>query len=166
MKTDKIYLVGFMAAGKTTVGRALAGALRWRIEDIDELIEAQERRTIAEIFRRSGEPYFRAVERHVLRALLPMRHVVIATGGGTFVDPENRRLINADGVSVWLDVAFDVAVVRAPAGGRRPLSADRQQMEQLYASRRAAYQLAHLHLDATRVPAGELVERILDWLRP
>ena len=87
MTADKIYLVGFMAAGKTTVARALAARLGWRAEDIDELIEARERRPVADIFARAGEPYFRAVEREILKVQLPLRHVVVATGGGTFVDP-------------------------------------------------------------------------------
>ena len=107
MTTDKIYLVGFMAAGKSTIAQALAARLGWRAEDIDALIEARERRPIAEIFQKQGEPYFRAVEREILRLLLPLRHVVVATGGGTFMDPDSRAAINMDGVSVWLDVPLD-----------------------------------------------------------
>src|SRR5690349_24735999 len=83
---DKIYLVGFMAAGKSTVGRAVSNRLGWRAEDVDELIEARERQTVADIFARRGEPYFRGVERDIVKLLLPMRHVVVATGGGTFMD--------------------------------------------------------------------------------
>ena len=117
-----------MAAGKTTVARALAARLGWRAEDIDELIEARERRTVADIFARSGEPYFRAVEREILRLLLPLRHIVVATGGGTFMDPENRAAINMDGLSVWLDVPFDdrarAAAGGRPASARRPTGAD------------------------------------------
>ena len=94
MAVDKIYLVGFMAAGKTTVARELAARLGWRAEDVDELIEARERRTVADLFARQGEPYFRGVERDILRLLLPLRHVVIATGGGTFVDQDNRAAIS------------------------------------------------------------------------
>ena len=86
MTPDKIYLVGFMASGKSTIARALAGRLRWQAEDIDELIERRERRTIAEIFAQQGEAYFRTVEREILRMLQPIRHVVVATGGGTFTD--------------------------------------------------------------------------------
>ena len=134
MTVDKIYLVGFMAAGKTTVARALARRLDWRAEDIDELIEARERRSVAEIFARSGEPYFRTMEKEILRLLLPMRHTVVATGGGTFVDLENRAAINRDGLSVWLDVPFDMVLARVPADGRRPLAADRGQMERLFAA--------------------------------
>src|SRR5262249_56745224 len=103
VRADKVYLVGFMAEGKTSVGRALARRLDWRFIDIDELIERQERMTVAEIFARHGEPYFRAAERVVVADQLPARHVVVATGGGTFVDPQNRAAIRSHGVSVWLD---------------------------------------------------------------
>jgi len=162
---DKIYLVGFMAAGKTTVARALAARLGWRAEDIDELIEARERRTIAEIFARQGEAYFRGVEREILHLLLPLRHAVVATGGGTFMDPDNRAAINLDGISVWLDVPFEVVLSRLPADGRRPLAADRAQMERLFALRQAAYAQAHLRIDARQAPAEEIAERIMDFLR-
>ena len=162
MTADKIYLVGFMAAGKTTVARALAERLGWRAEDIDELIEARERRTVADIFARSGEPYFRTLERDILRLLLPLRHVVVATGGGTFMDPDNRVAINMDGVSVWLDVPLDELVARLPADGRRPLAADRAQMERLYAIRQAAYANAQIRIDARGAHPDAVAERILE----
>ena len=162
MKTDKIYLVGFMGAGKTTLAQALARRLGWRVEDVDALIEARERRTVADIFAREGEPYFRSLERQVIWALLPHRHVVVATGGGTFIDPENRAAINADGLSVWIDVPFDVLLNRIPSDGRRPLASDRVQMAVLYESRRLAYEQAQLHLDASRARPEELVEQIIE----
>ena len=158
---DKIYLVGFMAAGKSTVARALARRLGWRAEDIDELIEARERRTVAEIFQKQGEPYFRAREREILKLLLPLRHVVVATGGGTFMDPENRTAINLDGLSVWLDVPFAELLARLPADGRRPLAADRESMERLYAARVAGYSSAEVRVDATGRPE-EVAERIIE----
>ena len=164
MTADKIYLVGFMAAGKTTVARALADRLGWRAEDIDELIEARERRTVADIFSRNGEPYFRALERDILRLLLPLRHVVVATGGGTFMDPDNRGAINMDGVSVWLDVPLEELVGRLPADGRRPLAADRVQMERLYAVRQVAYANAQLRIDARGAHPEAVAERILEAL--
>jgi shikimate kinase len=162
VKTDKIYLVGFMAAGKSTVARALAARLGWQVQDVDELIEARERRTVAELFARQGEPYFRSVEREILKLIVPLRHTVVATGGGTFVDAENRAAINLDGLSIWLDVPLEQVIARLPADGRRPLAADRTGMERLYQMRRAAYQQAHLRLDASHAEVPELVEQILE----
>lgn len=164
MRTDKLYLVGFMAAGKSTVAKALGARIDWRVEDIDARIEAREHSTVADIFARRGEAHFRTTERAVLRELLPLRHAVVATGGGTFADPVNRQRINADGASVWLDISFETVVARIPPDGRRPLAADRATLEGLYRTRRSAYRHAHLRLDADRAPAGELVERILEWL--
>ena len=164
MTSDKIYLVGFMAAGKTTVARTLAGRLGWRAEDVDELVEAQERRTIADIFARSGEPYFRGIEREILRLLFPLRHVVVATGGGTFMDAETRGAINLDGLTIWLDVPFEELVARLPADGRRPLAADRAQLERLYVARQAAYAHARLRIDASGARPEEVTERILEAL--
>ena len=164
MRTDKLYLVGFMAAGKTSLARALGARLSWRVEDIDELIEARERLTIADIFAQRGEPYFRVVERETLRLLLPLRHTIVATGGGTFADPENRAAINRDGLSVWLDVPFEEMVARIPADGRRPLAGDREHLQRLFAIRQVCYAEATLRLDARRVPVGELVERVVEWL--
>jgi shikimate kinase len=162
---DKIYLVGFMAAGKTTVARTLAARLGWRAEDVDELIEARERATVADIFAKHGEPYFRSVEREILRLLMPLRHAVVATGGGTFMDAESQQAIGLDGVSVWLDVPLATVIARLPTDGRRPLSADRAQMERLFAMRQAGYARANLRIDASG-PADAIAERIIHELWP
>lgn len=164
MKTDKIYLVGFMGAGKSTVARALARRLDWQAEDIDTRIEQAERRDIAAIFRQHGEPYFRACERQALLDLLPRRGVVVATGGGTFMDPRNRELMLRDGMVIWLDVPFSTVLDRVPLDGRRPLAADRGALEALYNQRHAAYQLAPVRVDASRGPVDLLVEQIVDGL--
>jgi shikimate kinase len=164
VKADKIYLVGFMAAGKSTLARALARRLGWEAVDIDDLIEKRERQTVADIFARHGEGYFRSTERTVLAEQLASRHVIVATGGGTFADPQNRAAINADGVSVWLDVPLERLIARVPADGRRPLAADRAGFERLYDQRRAAYEQAHVRLDAGRAAVDALVEQLVDWL--
>jgi shikimate kinase len=163
VKADKLYLVGFMGAGKTSVARALGRRIGWRVEDVDHRIEGRERRRVAEIFATDGEPYFRNVERGVLLELLGERHIIVATGGGTFEAPENRTAMLADGAVAWLDVPLDRVIQRVPADGRRPLAADRVQMEQLFARRQATYSHAHVRIDASR-PVPEIVERLMEWI--
>jgi shikimate kinase len=152
-----------MGAGKTTVAAALGRRIGWRSEDIDERIEAQERRSVAAIFVAEGEAYFRQAERGVLSALLPMRNVIVATGGGTFVDPANRATILSDGAVAWLDVPLSRVIDRIPPDGRRPLAADFVQMEELYLRRRLAYAEAHVRIDASG-PVEEIVERLSNWI--
>jgi shikimate kinase len=164
MKADKLYLVGFMGAGKSTVGRALAKRLDWRLEDIDERIVGRERRDIAAIFRQDGEPYFRSIEREELIALLPSRGTVVATGGGTIVDPVTREMMLRDGAVIWLDASFPTVLERVPLDGRRPLAADRIEMEKLYNQRLMSYSYAHLRLDAGKGSVEDLVDQITEWL--
>lgn len=164
MTTDKLYLVGFMSAGKTSAARALAARLGWDAHDVDELIEAQERLTVTEIFTRFGEPYFRSAERDMLQMLLPLRRAVVATGGGTFVDAENRTAIKQNGLSIWLDVPFAEILARLPQDGRRPLAADLSQLERLYHLRRTAYEQAHIRIDAAGAGVPDIVETILHAL--
>lgn len=163
MNSDKLYLVGFMGAGKSTIARAVGRRIGWRVVDIDERIEARERRSVASIFSQSGEPYFRQLERQVLGELLTDRDVVVATGGGTFSEADNRALMLADGAVAWLDLPLAQVVERVPADGRRPLAADREQMEQLYVRRQLVYAQAHVRIDAGK-PVAEVVERLLDWI--
>ena len=164
MSTDKVYLVGFMGSGKTTLATALGKRLNWRVEDSDRLVERHESMPIADIFAKYGERHFREAEHKVLTDLLPVRRVVVATGGGTFVSPENRALINLDGVSIWLDVSLKQIIARLPTDGRRPLAADRPTMERLYYKRQAAYRHAHCRVDAERASPNEVVEKLLDQL--
>jgi shikimate kinase len=164
VRAEKIYLVGFMGAGKTTVARALAKRLGWEAVDVDETVERREHLPVSEIFATRGELYFRTVEREVLFEQIGRPHLVVATGGGTFADAQNRAAINADGVSVWLDVPLERLIGRVPADGRRPLAADRAGFERLYHVRRTAYMQAHVRLDAGRASVDALVEQLVDWL--
>jgi shikimate kinase len=163
VKADKLYLVGFMGAGKSTVARALGRRMGWRAEDIDERIESRERKSIAAIFAQHGEPYFRQLERQMLGELLADRQIVVATGGGTFAESDNRALMLADGAVAWIDVPLLRIIDRLPVNGRRPLAADRAQMEQLFARRQLAYAEAHVRVDGTR-PVAEVVEHLLAWI--
>jgi len=164
VKTDKVYLVGFMGAGKSSVARVLARRLDWRAVDIDERIEQREHLAVSQIFARHGEAHFRAIERQVLMDQIPTRHLVVATGGGTFIDAQNRAVINRDGLSVWLDVPIDKLIARVPADGRRPLAADRTEFKRLYLARRAAYEQAHYRVDAAHARVPAIVEELAHWL--
>ena len=164
MRADKIYLVGFMAAGKSSLARELGRRLDWRVEDVDERIEARERQSIAAIFAAHGEAYFRAVERAVVQELLAPRHTVVATGGGTFVEPEPRALIKADGAVFWIDVPLPQLIARLPQDGSRPLASSRLQLEQLYQLRRVAYAQAHVRLDGARASIGDLADQVIEWM--
>jgi shikimate kinase len=164
VRADKIYLVGFMAAGKSSLARELGRRLDWQVEDVDERIEAREHRPIAAIFAADGEAYFRSLERAIIQELLPPRHVVVATGGGTFVDPDLRALMKGDGAVFWIDAPIGQVVDRLPRDGSRPLAANRAQLEALYESRRLAYAQAHVRLDASRASVGDLADQVVEWL--
>ena len=90
--------------------------------------------------------------------------MVVATGGGTFVDASNRAAINADGLSVWLDAPLDRIIARMPSDGRRPLAADRSTSSASINSAAPPTSSAHLRLDAGRASVDALVEQVLDWL--
>jgi shikimate kinase len=128
------------------------------------MVEQRERQTVAAVFARHGEAYFRAAERAVLLEQVPARHLVVATGGGTFVDPQNRAVIKGDGATVWLDVPMQRIIQRVPADGRRPLAQDRAEFERLFILRRAAYVDAHHRVDAERASIPAIVEEIVHWL--
>ena len=96
--------------------------------------------------------------------MLPLRGAVVASGGGTFVDPRNRELMLRDGLVIWLDIPLATVLERAPADGRRPLAADRGTLESLYNQRLAAYRLAPVRVDASRGSVDLLVDQIVDGL--
>ena len=155
-----------MGSGKTTLATALGNRLNWRVEDSDRLVERHESMSVADIFAEYGERHFREAEHKVLNDLLPVRRLVVATGGGTFVSPENRALINLDGVSIWLDVSLKRVTERLPDDGLRPLANDRSKMERLFHARQAAYRHAQIRVDAEHASAAELSDQIVEWLGP
>jgi shikimate kinase len=142
MRVRAVFLVGFMAAGKTTVGQELARRLNWDFVDLDAQIESRERQTIAEIFRDRGEHEFRLIETEALRDLTESleRNSVVALGGGTFVQPGNRELLRA-WPSVFLDAPLDELWSRTREDAtKRPLRQNnRAKFESLYRERRTSY---------------------------
>src|SRR5881628_89717 len=97
-----IVLTGFMGVGETTVGREVASRLAMKFLDMDQIIEKEEGRTVAQIFEERGEEYFRRKEDSVLKTLLDQGPSLISTGGGTFENPELRKLCKEKAVSIWL----------------------------------------------------------------
>jgi shikimate kinase len=144
---DQIYLVGFMGAGKSTIGSQLASLLGWEFADLDEALSRQEGKSIQEIFRDSGEPHFRRVEREMLATLTAIPRLVVATGGGTYVAEENRRLVEAAGWSVWLEVSLPEVLRRCAGGTGRPLWGGRAELESLYRYRQEFYRCARVRVN-------------------
>lgn len=156
-----IFLVGFMGAGKTTVGRALSRRLSLPFEDLDDRIQQREGKTIEQIFRESGEAEFRKAETAALRqvlAELDSSTGVVALGGGAFVQPANCALIQAAAVhSVFLDAPVDELLRRCDAESKeRPLRQDAKQFRELYEKRRLSYLKAAVRIDTN----GKDVEAI------
>lgn len=156
--SSRVFLVGFMASGKTAVGSALAARLGVRFIDLDREIETAAGADVATIFARCGEAGFRDLEHQALRRTSEEAAAVVATGGGAMSAARNRALIRELGTSVWLDVAFDVILGRlSPAGRRkRPLFQDEDQALELFRERRAFYRRADLRveIDAADTASG------------
>ena len=143
----RVFLVGFMGAGKTSTGKALArrvGALFW---DLDDRIEAATGMTVPEIFARHGEALFREEESRQLALAAGPNRLVVATGGGTFARDANREMIGRLGLSVFLDTPWDEVVRRLPGKrSERPLFKTPEAALQLYRNRLPAYKLADFRL--------------------
>jgi shikimate kinase len=161
-----VVLVGFMGAGKTSVGQALAQRLGWRFVDLDHQIEARERRSIAEIFRDSGEQAFRQAETAALQSLLKALGdgdpTVVALGGGAFAQPANVALLQSALVpTIFLDATADELWERCCAQGLdRPLLRDDAEFARLYEERRPHYLKAGVRLQTSGKPTGQVVREI------
>jgi shikimate kinase len=164
-RTPGLYLVGFMGSGKSAVGRLLADELGWSFADIDEDIEQAHHASIAEIFHTRGEQEFRIVEREALRKRVHEvecgKPTVIALGGGAFIEPENRRLLEERGVTIWLDCPFPRICERVEGQTHRPLARDPDKFRQLFADRRDVYSKAEHRIEADTDDASAIVAEIL-----
>jgi len=162
-----VVLVGFMGAGKSTVGRLLARRLGLCFVETDAMITAREGRSIPEIFAERGEAYFRALEQEVLDELPGKRDHVIATGGGFPCRPGAMERLAELGTVVWLRADFAAVFARASRVGGRPMLAGRSPEEAaaLYQARQEYYRRAHLALDTTHHTVDAVVHRIIRHLR-
>lgn len=163
-RTPGIYLAGFMACGKSTVGRLLADELGWHFADLDHDIEFEQKMKISDIFDTLGEEAFREMERAAVekrvRSVERGRPTVLALGGGTFIREENFRLLYEHGVTIWIDCALEIIQHRVSNSTHRPLARDQERMRQLYDSRKTAYERAEYRVETTGDSAA-VVKQIL-----
>ena len=159
-----IALTGFMAVGKTNVGRKLARRLGWRFVDVDRAVEKSAGLKVQEIFNRHGEPRFRALEKAALKEILGGERQVIATGGGAVLDPENLALLKEKALLICLTATPETILGRA-GGGKRPLldaAADRgARVRELLSERAPMYAQAHAAIDTENRSIDEVVAEVL-----
>ncbi len=154
---SRVFLVGFMCSGKTTVGGILAERLGWDFVDVDTEIERREGMRITRIFETKGESYFRKLELDILRELSCREGVVISTGGGLGANPEAMDLMKSRGIVIWLDVSFEEFMRRCGKDKNRPLlRLGERKLREVLKERSRVYARAHL-----RVSGEEGPERIV-----
>ena len=167
-----LVLVGMMGAGKTTVGRRLAARLNRQFLDSDEEIEKAAQMTIPEIFEQRGEPEFRAGETRVIARVLKDAGIVLATGGGAFVNEETRALVKGEAISIWLKAEADILFERVSRRSNRPLlktANPRATLEKLIEDRYPIYAEADVTVISRDVPqdvvAGDVIDAVLGFLK-
>ena len=167
-----VVLVGLMGVGKSTVGRRLARRLGLPFVDSDSAIEDASGFSAAEVYERYGERDFRDGERRLVARLVEGEVRVIATGGGAYVDPTTREMLNKRAITIWLDAPVDVLAERTSRRDTRPLlrTADpKGTLERLSEERRPAYEGAHIHIKSGQGAHKDVVEAIVsaldDYLR-
>jgi len=162
-----IVLVGMMGAGKSSIGRRLASRLGLTFVDADSEIEAAAGMSIPEIFATHGEPYFRSGEARVIARLLEHGPQVLATGGGSFMNPDTRAAIRRNGVSVWLKAEFEVLVrrVRRRSADRPMLQGDpAERLRHLIDERYPVYAEADITVMSRDVPHETIVNEMIEIL--
>jgi shikimate kinase/3-dehydroquinate synthase len=152
---DRVVLVGFMGAGKSTVGPLLAGRLGWTFRDMDLWIEERTGLRVPAFFRERGEEAFRREEELLAAEAARQGRLVLAAGGGAFASPRTRALLAEGALTVWLRCELDVALARIALGRHRPRAGDRETMAALLAEREPFYRLAEMMVDTSRTPPAE-----------
>ncbi len=159
-----IALTGFMAVGKTVVGRRLARRLEWRFVDLDRAIEETAGMKVQEIFKRKGEAFFRELEKQKLNEILRQERQVIATGGGAVLDEENLRLLKEKSLLIYLTATPQTLLRRSGGGSGRPLlegGDGKRRIEELLSRREKSYAQAHASIDTDSLSVEDVVERIM-----
>lgn len=165
-RSELVYLVGFMGCGKSTVGRVLARELGCDFIDLDDRIVASAGMSIADLIEQKGEPFFRELETEELGKVSKGLKAVVALGGGAYISERNRELVEASGISVWIDSPFELCWQRIAADTViRPLAPGREIAEARWEARRGLYALAGLTVIADPSKTAEdLAKEIISHL--
>jgi shikimate kinase len=153
-----------MGTGKTTIGRELAKKKKWQFVDLDELIQLKEKRLIADIFAKDKEPYFRRIEKQVLKSVAREKNIVFACGGGIVIDKENIRIMKNTGKIICLVASPEVILKRTSGYGHRPLlntPDPKKQIELLLKLRAPYYALADETIDTSKLSVAQVVKKIM-----
>lgn len=176
-----IYLVGFMGTGKTSVGRHLAmeknrpksrglascSRSQWNFIDLDELIELQQQRRIVDIFAQEGEPYFRKIEKKLLKQVSTQNKFVVACGGGVVLDKTNIKLMKKSGILICLCASCDQILKRVSSNALRPIlnvANPKERIELLLKMRAPYYQQADYAIDTSDLSVKQVVSKIIKIL--
>jgi shikimate kinase len=162
MSPRRIVLVGFMGAGKSTIGRALARHLEWTFVDLDTRIEKRTGHTVPELFEMRGEAGFRDIEWQAAAALRTLDRHVIAAGGGAFAQRATRAELTSGAATVYLRCTLETVLARVGDGHGRPLATNRETITGLYLERETSYRLAEFTIDTDDGSPQALAVRVAD----
>jgi shikimate kinase len=176
MRKDLIFLIGFMTAGKSTIGKILANTIGWNFIDLDVEIERIEKKSVIKIFKENGEEYFRNLETKTLNNFINESNLVISLGGGTVEHPENLELIINNGIVIYLEISPQEAFRRLKFKRNRPVLyndsdeevSDEELIERInniFERRVHIYNKAHIKLNTDRTRVGKTVDMLVRILK-
>lgn len=176
MNKDLIFLIGFMTAGKSTIGKILANTIGWNFIDLDQEIERIENKSVIKIFKENGESYFRNLETNTLKNLTENRNVVISLGGGTVENPENFQHIISKGIIIYLEISQQEAFRRLKFKRNRPVLYNdsneevsdvelMQRIKNIFERRLHIYNKAHIKLSTDKMKVGTTVDKLVKILQ-
>ncbi len=176
MNNDMIFLIGFMTAGKSTIGKILANTIGWNFVDLDQEIERIEGKSVLRIFNEYGEKYFRNIENETLIKLIDGKNLVVSLGGGTVENPENLELIIERGIVVYLEISQQEAFRRLKYKRNRPVLFNNSDVEvsddelikrinNIFERRVDIYNKSHIKISTDKITVGKTVDKLVNILR-
>ncbi|MBD1150038.1 shikimate kinase [Pelagibacterales bacterium SAG-MED29] len=160
-----LVLTGMMGVGKSTIGKKLAKNLQRKFVDIDEIIETKEKKTIKEIFENEGEHYFRKIEKKITHEELKKDNLIIALGGGAFINTSIRREIKSSCLSFWLDLKVESLLIRLKNIKKRPLLDEdklKKSINKIYSERKKIYNESNFRIKCNAMNKDEIVYKIIE----